>query len=325
MKMREIGDLKVSEMGMGCMGFSHGYGAVPEESYSISAIHQAYNVGCTFFDTAEGYGRQMFDMGHNERLVGKALEPFRKDVVLATKLHIDTKEPEKDGSLYHTVKRHLIASMDKLRTDYIDLYYLHRVNPDIPVEDVAECMGRLIKEGLIRGWGVSQLSAKTMMRAHAVTPLTAVQSIYSMMERNFEKDIIPLCEENKIGFVAFSPIASGYLSGKVNVDTKFEGDDVRKWVPQMKKENIIANKPLLEIISDVASRKGATNAQISLAWMLHKYPHVVPIPGSKNKERILENLEACNVSLTEAEFCDLEMALNQVTVHGQRSEIEELL
>jgi aryl-alcohol dehydrogenase-like predicted oxidoreductase len=215
--------------------------------------------------------------------------------------------------------------MDKLRTDYMDLYYLHRVNPDIPVEDVAECMGRLIKEGLIRGWGVSQLSATTMMRAHAVTPLTAVQSIYSMMERNFEKDIIPLCEENKIGFVPFSPIASGYLSGKVNVDTKFEGDDVRKWVPQMKKENIIANKPLLEIISDVASRKGATNAQISLAWMLHKYPHVVPIPGSKNKERILENLGACNVSLTEVEFRDLEMALNQVTVHGQRSEIEELL
>lgn len=321
MKMRKLRDLEVTEIGMGCMGFSHGYGAVPEESYSVEAIRKAHDFGCNFFDTAEVYGLQQFEKGHNERLVGKALEPFRKNVILATKLHIDTVEPEQDGSLYNTIRRHLEASMEKLRTDYIDLYYLHRVNPDIPVEDVAEVMGRLIKEGLIRGWGMSMVNTELIERVQSITPLTAVQNIYSMIDRNYEKKVIPYCLEHNIGFVAFSPIASGFLSGKVTAETKFGFDDVRTWVPQMKKENIAANQPVLELIQQYAKIKHATNAQIALAWMLKKYPHVVPIPGSKNQERILENLGAWQVELSDDEFMKLDESLSQITVHGNRRDV----
>ena len=321
MDTRKLRDLEVTEIGMGCMGFSHGYGAVPEESYSIDAIRCAHDFGCSFFDTAEVYGMQQFEKGHNERLVGKAIEPFRKDVILATKLHIETEEPKQDGSLYNTIRRHLEASMEKLRTDYIDLYYLHRVNPDIPVEDVAEVMGRFIKEGLIRGWGMSMVNTELIGRAQSVTPLTAVQNIYSMLDRDYEKKVIPYCMEHNIGFVAFSPIASGFLSGKVTTETKFGFDDVRTWVPQMKKENITANQPVLELIESYAKSKDATNAQIALAWMLKKYPHVVPIPGSKNKERILENLGACQVRLTDGEFKELDDRLSGITVHGNRKDV----
>lgn len=325
MKTRKLRDLEVTEIGMGCMGLSHGYGTAPEESYSIAAVQRAYEYGCNFFDTAERYGQEQFERGHNERLLGKAIRSFRKEIILSTKLHIETDELKQNGSLYNTIRSHLEASMEKLQTDYIDLYYLHRVNPDIPVEDVAECMGKLIQKGLIRGWGVSQLTAQTMMRAHAVTPLTAVQSIYSMMERGFENDVIPLCQENNIGFVAFSPIASGFLSGNVTTETAFGFDDVRTWVPQMKKENIIANQPILQLLEQFAAAKNATKAQISLAWMLHKYPHVVPIPGSRNHERILENLNAGNHTLTDSEFEELESSLDKLQLHGQRSEIETLL
>ncbi len=321
MKKRKLRDLEVTEIGMGCMGFSHGYGAVPEESYSIEAIRRAYEFGCNFFDTAEVYGMQQFEKGHNERLVGKAIEPFRKDVILATKLHIETEEPKQDGSLYNTIHRHLEASMEKLRTDYIDLYYLHRVNPDIPVEDVADVMGRLIKEGLIRGWGMSMVNTELIERVQPVTPLTAVQNIYSMLDRDYEKKVIPYCMEHNIGFVAFSPIASGFLSGKVTTETKFGFDDVRTWVPQMKKENIAANQPVLELIESYAKSKNVTNAQIALAWMLKKYPHVVPIPGSKNKERILENLGAWKVELTDREFKELDDRLSKIAVYGNRKDV----
>ena len=324
MKTRSLGtSLSVSEIGIGCMGFSHGYGQIPSQDYAIDAIRAAYDYGCTFFDTAERYGPYLRpeNIGHNERIVGKAIKPFRKDVVLATKLHIATEEPEQDGSVYNTLRRHVEASMERLDTDYIDLYYLHRVNPDIPVEDIAEGMGRLIDEGIIRGWGMSMVNVAYLQRDQDITPVSAVQNIYSMMDRAYEKGVIPYCLEHNIGFVAFSPIASGYLSGKVNPDQKFEGDDVRQWVPQMKKENMEANKPLLELLSRISSEKGITNAQLSLAWMLHKYPNVVPIPGSKNKERILENLGACQVELTDSEFSSLEDALANITIHGQRKDL----
>ena len=199
--------------------------------------------------------------------------------------------------------------------------YLHRVNPDIPVEDVAEAMGKLIREGLIRGWGLSMVNAAILERVQGITLVTAVQNIYSMMDRAYEKGVIPYCQEHNIGFVAFSPIASGYLSGKVDPSQSFSGDDVRQWVPQMKKENMEANRPLLEVLSDMAAKKQATNAQISLAWMLRKYPHVVPIPGSKNKERILENLGAWKVELSKEEFEQLEDALSRLTIHGQRKDL----
>ena len=323
MKTRKLKDLTVSEIGMGCMGFSHGYGEFPSEDYAIDAIRKAYDYGCTFFDTAEGYGPYLRpeNRGHNERIVGKAVRDFRKDVILATKLHMATDEPKQDGSVYQTLRRHVEASLERLQSDYIDLYYLHRVNPEIPMEDVAEGMGRLIQDGLIRGWGMSMVNVAYLERVQDITPLTAVQNIYSMMDRAYEKGVIPYCLEHDIGFVPFSPIASGYLSGQVDPNQEFKGDDVRQWVPQLKKENMIANKPLLDVLSDMAGKKGVTNAQISLAWMLHKYPHIVPIPGSKNQERILENLGAWNVELTDAEFAELEEVLGSMMIHGQRSDL----
>lgn len=323
MNKRTLGNDLVSPIGMGCMGFSHGYGAVPQEDYAIEAIKAAHEYGCTFFDTAESYGTEMFFPGHNELLVGKAIEGFRKDITLATKFHIEDQDGQPGGDLYADIRRHLEASMEKLRTDYIDLYYLHRINGRVPVENVAEVMGRLIKEGLIRGWGLSQVSVDTLDKAHKICPVTAVQNLYNILERDCEADIFPYCMENGISVVPFSPVASGFLSGKVTAETKFEGDDVRKFVPQLSKENIEANQPILEILSEYASRYNATNAQISLAWMLHKYPNVIPIPGSKNRERIMENLGAWNIDFTDSEFVKLDAALDACTVHGHRGHVED--
>ena len=323
MKTRMIGNLEVSEIGMGCMGFSHGYGQVPEEAYSLEAIRKAYESGCTFFDTAETYGDVVFYPGHNEQLVGKAILSFRKDIVLATKLHLYSQELDGGASVYDTVRRHLAKSMENLRTDYIDLYYLHKIDLNVSLEAVAEAMGRLIHEGVIRGWGMSQVGTDSLAIAHGITPVSAVQNLYSMVERDCEKEVFPYCLEHNIGVVPFSPIASGFLSGKVTAETEFAAvDDVRRWVPQLKKENIMANQPVLDILAEFSARKNATSAQISLAWMLHKYPNVVPIPGSKNQERILENLGAAHVELTNEEFMALESALNTCTVHGHRGHIE---
>ena len=323
MKTRKLRDLTVSEIGMGCMGFSHGYGEIPDEEYAVDAIRAAFAAGCTFFDTAEAYGPFLRpeNRGHNERIVGRALKDNRKDVVLATKLHLATGEPQRDGTVYDSLRRHLEASLERLQTDYVDLYYLHRVNPAIPVEDVAEGMSRLIEDGLIRGWGMSMVNVPFLERVQHITPLTAVQNIYSMMDRAYEKGVIPYCLAHDIGFVPFSPIASGYLSGKVDPNQCFTGDDVRQWVPQLKQENMAANRPLLEVLSELAEKKNAASAQISLAWMLHKYPHVVPIPGSKNRGRILENLGAADVELTDEEFRALEESLSRITIHGQRSDL----
>ncbi|GMA08157.1 aldo/keto reductase [Tetragenococcus halophilus subsp. flandriensis] len=322
MNKRKIGNLEVSPIGMGCMGFSHGYGQVPEESYSIEAIKKAYEFGCTFFDTAEVYGQERFYPGHNEQLVGKAVAPFRENIVLATKLHIDENELSDETDLYTVIRKHLEASLKNLGTDYVDLYYLHRVNEFISIEDIAKVMGQLIDEGLIKEWGLSQVSVDILAKAHNVTPVAAVQNLYSMMERDCEDEIFPYCLEHGISVVPFSPIASGFLSGKVTTETKFEGDDVRKFVPQLSKENIIANQPILDILEKIAEEKGASKAQISLAWMLHKYPNVIPIPGSKSQKRILENLAAWNVELTDKEFESIESALNKITVHGHRGHVE---
>lgn len=323
MEKRRIGNLEVSKIGMGCMGFSHGYGKIPELDYSIEAIRKAYDFGCTFYDTAEIYGVQTKWLGHNEEILGKAVKPFRKNVVLATKIHPATEQLKQGKELYRVIREHLEASLKRLETDYVDLYYLHRMEENLPVEEVAGVMGRLIKEGLIRGWGLSAVGVDTLRAAHRATPVTAVQNIYSMVERDCEKDIFPYCLENRIGVVPFSPIASGFLSGKITVDTEFEKvDDVRTWVPQLTKENIAANQPILDVIRTFAEKKEATNAQISLAWMLHKYPNCVPIPGSKNQERILENLGAWNVELTDEEFVALETALDACPVHGHRGHIE---
>lgn len=318
MKTRKIGELTVSAVGMGCMAFSHGYGQIPPETYSVEAIQNAYRHGCTFFDTAEIYSPNLSGTGHNERIVGKALRDVRQGVVLATKLFLDRSEVRRAGSVYDAVRRHLEASMEQLQTDMVDLYYLHRTG-GVSVEEVAEAMGLLIEDGLIRGWGLSQVDVGVIERAQRVTPLTAIQNIYSMVERDVEKAVIPYCLEHEIGMVPFSPIASGLLSGKITTETNFErNNDVRNWVPQLSKANIAGNQPIIDLLKQYADKKQATPAQISLVWMLHKYPNVVPIPGSKNKERIIENLDASLVELTDEEFCSLEAALNQCKVYGHR-------
>ncbi|MBQ3335071.1 MAG: aldo/keto reductase [Eubacteriaceae bacterium] len=315
MKIRKLRHIDVSEVGMGCMAFSHGYGKIPDETYSIEAIRNAYDHGCTFFDTAEIYSPNLASVGHNERIVGKALKDIRGDVVIATKVML---RGAGFGHVTQTIRSRLEDSLTRLQTDYVDLYYLHRLG-GIPVEDVAEAMGRLIDDGLIRGWGLSQVDVDVIERAQSVTPLSAVQNIYSMVERDSESEIIPYCAEHDIGFVPFSPIASGLLSGKITPTTRFEkNDDVRNWVPQLSRRNIEGNQPIVAMLKDFAEAKNATPAQISLAWMLHKYPNVVPIPGSKNKERIIENLNASDVALSDDEFNALEQSLNSLTVYGHR-------
>ena len=315
MKTRFLRDIEVSQVGMGCMAFSHGYGQIPSEQYSIEAIRNSYEHGCTFFDTAEVYSPNLSGIGHNERIVGKALKGVRENVVLATKLML---HGFGIGSVYKTIRSHLEGSLERLQTDHVDLYYLHRMS-GVPVEKVAEAMGRLMDEGLIRGWGLSQVDVDIIDRAQRVTPLAAIQNIYSMVERDSDVEIIPYCMAHSIGFVPFSPIASGLLSGRITPQTQFEkNDDVRNWVPQLSRRNIEGNQPIVELLKDFAEQKNATPAQISLAWMLHKYPNVVPIPGSKNKERIVENLNSADVALTDDEFTALESALNRLPVYGHR-------
>lgn len=321
MKKRKLRDLEVSEIGMGCMAFSHGYGRIPDREYAIEAIRKAYDYGCNFFDTAEVYGQDLYYPHHNEEILGEALKDVRKNCVIATKMHIN--EGEENEDMYVVCKRHLEASLKSLQMDYVDLYYLHRINPKVEVEKVAQAMGKLIDEGLIKGWGLSQVNELTIKRAHEVTPVTAVQNLYNMLERDCETNTFPYCLEHNIGVVPFSPIASGFLSGKITENTEFEKvDDVRIFVPQLKKENIVANKPIIDLLNEYAQKKNATNAQISMAWMLHKYPNVVPIPGSKNQGRIIENLDASTVELTDEEFSELENALNKIEVHGHRGNVQ---
>jgi aryl-alcohol dehydrogenase-like predicted oxidoreductase len=316
MKTRKLSNLEVSAVGYGCMGLSQGYGSVPERSEAIRLIHQAYDWGCTFFDTAEYYGN-----GDNELLVGEALQPFRDHIVLANKFHVPTTEQTstREG-LFEAIQSHVDASLKRLGTDHLDLYYQGRVNKDIPVEEIAWCMGTLIREGKILGWGQSQSTEEEIRRAHAVTPITAIQSQYSIMERMFEKEVIPTCEELGIGFVAFSPLANGFLSGKYTADTNYTGADIRRVITRFSRENVLANQPLLDVLTDVAHQKGATPAQISLAWMLHKKAFIVPIPGSRRPERIQENLGAADVELTDAEFNQIEAELAKIEIHGNRTD-----
>ena len=317
MKKRKLGNIEVSEIGIGTMAFSHGYGKIPDEQYSIEAIRAAYNHGCTYFDTAEVYSPNLAGIGHNELIVGKALKDVRDKVVIATKLFLKASEVV-NGDVYGAIKKHLLGSMQRLQVKMVDLYYLHRLS-DVPLEDIARAMGRLIQEGLIRGWGLSQVDVDSISKAHNITPVSAVQNLYNILERDCEEKVIPYCLKNNIGVVPFSPVGSGLLSGKITVNTEYEKvDDVRNWVPQCKKENIKGNQPIIDLIQKLANKKGATPAQISMAWMIKKYPNVVPIPGSKNKERIIENLDTYKVHLTDQELNDFENELKKYKVYGHR-------
>ena len=319
MKTRKLRDIEVSAVGMGCMGFSHGYGALPPKEESIRLIRKAYDLGCTLFDTAEGYGPFV-----NEELVGEAVKPFRKKIVLTTKFSPFLFPNQKDWAdsklSKKAIRNALEDSLKRLQTDYVDIYYEHRVPVDSNVEEVAEIMGELISEGKIKGWGQSQSNVEQIRKAHAVTPLSAIQSEYSMMERMFERDVIPLCRELNIGFVAFSPMASGFLSGKYNKDTQYKGDDVRLAITRFKPENVEKNQPLLDMLYDFASSKKCTPAQISLAWMLHKNDFVVPIPGMRKDERIIENLGSADVKLTDEEFSAIENELSKIEIFGNRTD-----
>ncbi|NLR67053.1 aldo/keto reductase [Chitinophaga varians] len=317
MKTRKLRDLEVSAIGYGCMGLSMGYGAAPDKAEALRLLRYAYDLGYTLFDTAERYA-----MGANEALVGEALQDVRNNVALATKFMIEKSDigHYSKENLFRHIKGKLEQSLGRLRTDHVELYYQHRVNKDIPVEDIAWVMGELIQEGKIRGWGQSQATAEEIRRAHAVTPLTAVQSEYSIMERQFEADVIPVCEALNIGFVPFSPLANGFLSGKISADTTFKGIDARRVITRFDKDNIKANQPLLDLLHHFAREKNATPAQISLAWMLHKKDFVVPVPGSRNRERIYENFGAAAVTLSRDEFAAIETALSTIKIHGNRTD-----
>lgn len=320
MKSRKLRDLEVSAIGYGSMGLSQGYGSVPDRKESIELIRNTYDLGCTFFDTAEAYA-----MGANEELLGEALADIRNKVSIATKFWIqESIEDYSTEKLMSIIKNKLENSLKRLKTDHIELYYQHRVNKDIPVEDIAYCMGELIKEGKILGWGQSQSTEEEIRRAHAVTPITAIQSEYSIMARQFEKDVIPTCGELGIGFVAFSPLANGFLSGQVNAETQFKGIDARRVITRFEKDNIIANQPLLEVLHQFATIKEATPAQVSLAWMLHKNDFIVPIPGSRNMKRIQENMGSAEIVLSEDEFNQIETALSTIQIHGNRRD-EDLI
>ena len=247
--------------------------------------------------------------------MGEALAPLRHKVTIATKLHIYSRE-----NLEQQIESRIDASLKRLRTDFVDLYYQHRNEADVPPEEVAGIMGKLIQKGKIRGWGQSMTTADEIRRANVVTPLSAVQSEYSMMERMFEKNVIPICGELGIGFVAFSPMASGFLSGKYQKTDVYTGDDVRRVITRFAPENMEANQPLLLMLQEFAEQKHATSAQISLAWMLHKYSFVIPIPGMRKEERLKENFGAAEITLTENEFDKIEKALSNIAIHGNRTD-----
>lgn len=287
--------ITVNTVGMGCMGLSHGYGVTTPFADAVKFLKTAHGYGYDFFDTAESYGH-----GENEKMVGQAFKDVCHDVVISTKFHLDGSGYSQE-ELDKLVNKHLTASLKRLDTDYVDLYFLHRINPQVPLEMVATSMGKLIKKGLIRGWGLSQVKADEIKKVNAVTPLSAVENEYSTMERSWEKAELPLTEKLGIGFVPFSPLASGFLSGKWNNPAAFKGDDVRRVITRFKPENIKANQPVLDLLHQIAQETGSTPAQISLAWMIKKWRNVVPIPGASPKF-YQENFDAGKLNLSDDAF-----------------------
>lgn len=315
MKTRKLGNLEVSAVGLGCMGFTHGYGATPTEEESIRLIHRAHDEGCTFFDTAEVYSCYQ-----NEELVGRALRPFRHDVVISTKFTPLSLPGQPTPKLTREgVRAAVEGSLRRLQTDYIDLYTEHRVPAENAPAEVATWMGELIREGKIRAWGQSEPTLAQFKAAHAVTPITAVQSEFSLMERKWERELIPYLESLGVGFVAYSPMAGGFLSGKYLNAAEFKGDDVRRVITRYSEENMKANRTLLDLIQRYAAQKQCTAAQISLAWVM-KHPNVVPIPGMRSDARIVENLGAAAVSLSDDEYAAMNEALSHITIHGNRTD-----
>ena len=317
MQYRTLGsDLTVSAVGLGCMGMSHAYGAPADKKEMAELLAQAVDLGYTFFDTAEVYGTPEHPHD-NEELVGAALKPYRDKIVLATKfgIHFDmsstaTNKPLVPDSRPEVIRASVEASLKRLGTDHIDLYYQHRLDPKIRIEEVAGVMADLIREGKITHWGLSEATEDTIRRAHAVCPVTAIQNRYSMMARWYES-LFPVLEELHIGYVAFSPLANGFLSGKYDKSSRFDaGTDYRSVMPQFQPENIDRNHDLLTLLQKLAEQNNATPAQISLAWMLCKKPYLVPIPGTRRLSRLLENAGAADVTLSAEEVAAIDKALD---------------
>lgn len=317
MKKRVLGnnDLEVSAIGLGCMGMSQSFGPLPDRKDAISIIHAAVERGVDFFDTAEVYGKDH----HNETLVGEALAPFKGKVVIATKFGIQRVAGKQVlDSKPAVIRRSVEGSLKRLQVDTIDLYYQHRVDPNVPIEDVAGVIQDLTREGKIRYWGLSEAGVETIRRAHAIQPLTAVESEYSMMWRSPEKELLPTLEELGIGFVPFAPLGKGFLTGTIDKNTTFGSDDFRSKQPRFRPEHLEANQVLVELIKKIAAGKNATPAQIALAWLLAQKPWIVPIPGTRRLERLEENLGAADIEFTSEELGDLKDALSKIVLSGDR-------
>jgi aryl-alcohol dehydrogenase-like predicted oxidoreductase len=315
MKTRRLGKLEISELGAGCMSISANYGPPADKSDGIKTIRTAYENGVTFFDTAEVYGSYT-----NETLVGEALAPFRDKVAIATKFGFAIDGTTGLNSRPEHIKKVAEESLTRLRTDHIDLYYQHRLDPSVPIEDVAGAVKDLIREGKVLHFGLSEASARTIRRAHAVQPVTAIQSEYSLMERSPERNgVLQVCEALGIGFVPWGPVGLGYLTGKMDARTKLDSKtDLRTGFDRFSPENLEANRSMIELLRTFAERQNATPAQIALAWLLAQAPWIVPIPGTRNPDHLSENLGAINIELTPADMREIETALSKVTVHGGR-------
>jgi aryl-alcohol dehydrogenase-like predicted oxidoreductase len=315
MQKRKLGQgLEVSAIGLGCMGLSFGLGPAVEKAQGIALVRAAFEQGVTFFDTAEVCGPFT-----NEELVGEALEPFRKQVVIATKFGFDTSKPGmRLNSRPDNIRAVAEASLKRLRTDVIDLFYQHRVDLEVPIEDAAGTVKDLVAEGKVKHFGLSEAGAATIRRAHAVQPVTALQSEYSLWWREPEAEIIPLLEELGIGFVPFSPLGKGFLTGKIDETTSFAAGDFRNVVPRFNPQARKANQAVVELLGRIAAAKGATPAQIALAWLLAQKPWLVPIPGTSNIHRLTENLGGAAVELSAQDLTDIDTAVSALDVQGER-------
>lgn len=316
MQKRRLGKsgLEVSALGLGCMGLSYGYGPATEKHQAVELIRAAFNRGVTFFDTAEAYGPFT-----NEELLGEALAPVRDQVVIATKFGFRNGKPNEglDSRPAH-IREVADASLERLKTDRIDLFYQHRVDPEVPIEDVAGAVKQLIQEGKVRHFGLSEAGVQTIRRAHAVQPVAALQSEYSLWWREPEAEVLPTLEEPGIGFVPFSPLGKGFLTGAISADTKFDSTDFRNVVPRFTPEARKSNQALVDLLGRLAQQKNGTPAQIALAWLLAQKPWIVPIPGTTKLHRLEENLAAADIQLTTEDLSDINAAVGKITVQGER-------
>ena len=317
MRKRKLGNLEVSVLGFGCMGLSYAYGPATEKQQAVAVIRKAVERGVTFFDTAETYGPFT-----NEELVGEALLPHREQVVIATKFGFDIAPDGQRGGGLNSRPEHIKhvaeASLKRLKTEVIDIFYQHRVDPDVPIEDVAGAVQDLIHAGKVKHFGLSEASANTIRRAHAVQPVAAVQSEYSIWTRDPEPEVLPICEKLGIGFVPWNPLGQGFLTGKIDASTKFESTDMRAVFPRFTEEARKANQAVVDLLNQIARRKNATAAQIALAWLLAQKPWIVPIPGTTKIHRLEENIDSASVELTPDDLDEINAAASKIPIQGER-------